>query len=81
MSGKMHDFEKTHSMGLSIKEELHKMIDEADEEHLGEMYGLLNDEGSAYGRYTPEDIASFTGGWKILNQVEVKVTLLRKPLI
>lgn len=35
------------------------MIDEADEDRLDEMYGLLNDEGSAYGRYTLEDIAMF----------------------
>lgn len=46
-------------MGLSVREELHKMIDEADDNRLDEMYGLLNDEGSAYGRYTPEDIAMF----------------------
>lgn len=57
------------------------MIDEADEEHLGEMYGLLNDEGSAYGGTRRKILLCFTGGWKILNQVEVKVTLLRKPLI
>ena len=46
-------------MGLSVREELHKMIDEADDAQLDEMYNLLNDEGEPYSRYSPEDIAMF----------------------
>jgi len=46
-------------MGLSVREELHKMIDEADDERLDEIYGLLNDDGTNYSKYSDEDLEMF----------------------